>query len=461
MLKEQFNRAVQKAWDLCVHTRIEMAVGAALFTIPAAIMSYQHEGTKLGQIPLAFSELNRTVAYIENDSDEKVPPLTMFYSAVNDMVMQVFESNNAAYNNGQGTHEAFARELERRFEPRTQADAVIADYAERIPEYAGDARATLDPLLTAYNDLKPVQQALDDAWTASHTDHYKTVHKTRQNCSTNADGKRSCRTEHYTDHVYDYTTHVFRYYPENGNRAATLLNEFTAEHPDVHIPEELIKATQVSNENRDAIRDSHARANDGKEPTESEYLVLTNTWATGSNYERMTPEIYRAHSGILTMAPAWDRAKDTAETRRYRTYSRSHSGPEQFQIAEETLSHVEKFRANTAPVIVGIDKAAESTPALEAKVKRYIDVVLRNAPGDAGDLRGEIMADARAIYKANYVAGFDVNPAKWYMVAVWGVIGMMAGTGFGFGADLLVANRVARRREEELNASQNPPRFGR
>ena len=56
MLKEMFNNAVHKAWDLCVHTRIEMAVGAALFTIPAAIMSYQHEGTKLGQIPLAFHQ---------------------------------------------------------------------------------------------------------------------------------------------------------------------------------------------------------------------------------------------------------------------------------------------------------------------------------------------------------------------------------------------------------------------
>lgn len=460
MLKEQFNNAVQKAWDLCVHTRIEMAVGAVLFTLPAAIMSYQHEGTKLGQIPLAFSELNRTVAYVENDSDEKVPPLTMFYSAVNDMVMQVFEANNAAYKNDGGSNEALARELERRFEPRTQADAVIADYADRIPEYAGDARATLDPLLAAYNDLRPVQQALDDAWSESHVDHYKTVSKTRQNCSTNADGKRSCRTEHYTDRVYSYTNHTFRYYPEHGKRAAELLNEFTIEHPDVRIPEELIKATSVSNENREAIRDSRAKANDGKEPGEAEYLALTNTWATGSNYERMTPEAYRAHSGILTMAPAWDTARETAETKRYTTSFRSHSGPQQFQIAEDALGYVVSFRQNTAPVIVGIDKAAEGTPALEAKVKRYIDVVLRNAPGDASDLRGDIMHEARAIYKANYVAGFDVNPAKWYMVGVWGIIGMMAGTGVGFGADLLVANRVARRREDELDQPKTP-RFGR
>jgi hypothetical protein len=459
MLKEQFNNAVQKAWDLCVHTRIEMAVGAVLFTLPAAIMSYQHEGTKLGQIPLAFSELNRTVAYIENDSDEKVPPLTMFYSAVNDMVMQIFEANNAAYKNDGGSNEALARELERRFEPRTQADAVIADYADRIPEYAGDARATLDPLLDAYNDLRPVQEALDNAWSESHHDHYKNVRRSRRVCSS-SNGKTSCSTQYYTDRVYQYTDHKFTYNAGYGEQAADLLNDFIERHPDVRIPEELIKATSVSNDNKDAIRSSRINVNDGKEPTEAEYLALTNTWATGSNYERLTPVAYKAHSGVLTMAPAWDRAKETAETRRYRTKTRSHSGPEQFQIAEDALGYVVSFRQNTAPVIVGIDKAAEGTPALEAKVKRYIDVVLRNAPGDAADLRGDIMHEARAIYKANYVAGFDVNPAKWYMVGVWGIIGMMAGTGVGFGADLLVANRVARRREDELDQPKTP-RFGR
>ncbi len=459
MLKEQFNRAVQKAWDLCVHTRIEMAVGAALFTIPAAIMSYQHEGTKLGQIPLAFSELNRTVAYVENDSDEKVPPLTMFYSAVNDMVMQIFEANNASYLEGKRHNEAFAKELERRFAPRNQNDYMIAEYAGQIPEYARSARAELKPIIGAYNELKPVQDALDNAWDESHYDHYKSVTRSRRVCST-SNGKTSCSTQYYIDRVYQYTDHKFTYHAAYGNLAADLLNDFVERHPDVRIPEELIKATTVSNDNKDAIRSSRINVNDGKEPTEAEYLALTNTWATGSNYERMTPEVYKAHSGIITMTPAWDRAKDSAETSRYRTYSRSHSGPEQFQIAEGALDYVATFRRNTAPLVNGIDKAATGTPALEAKVKRYVDIVLRDAPGDAADLRGEIMSDARAIYKANYVAGFDVNPAKWYMVGVWGIIGMLAGTGAGFGADLLIANRVARRREEELDQPKTP-RFGR
>lgn len=466
VLKEKFQLVAGKAWDLCVHTRIEMAVGAAIIAIPAAILSYQHEGTKLGQIPLAFSEINSTVNYVENDSGETTPPLTMFYSTVNDAVMQVFEANNAAYTGGEGSNAEFASELDRRFVPRTQADYLIADYAKRVPDYARDARATLAPLLQAYNDLAPVQRALDDAWSASHIDHYKNVTRTRTVCTT-SNNKTSCRPQTYIDRVYSYTDHTFRYHPEAGALAARLLNEFAIEHLEVRIPEELIKATRISAENQESIRSSRVNVNDGKEPSNDEYLALTNTWATGSNYERMTPEAYRAHSGVLTMTPAWDKAEDTAKTRYYKTSSRSHSGPEQYQIAEEALSYVEKFRSNTAPVINGIDTAATGIPALEAKIKQYIGVALGEEPGNANALRREIMSDARDIYTSNYVAGFDVNPAKWYMVAIWGLVGMLGGTGFGFGADKLVAIRARRLREDDLRAEEQPeqpkpqPKFGR
>ena len=457
MLREKFSAAAGKAWDLCVHTRIEMVVGAVLLTAPAALMSYQHEGTKLGQIPLAFSEIDRTVSYIENDSDEKVPPLTMFYSTVNDTVMQVFEANNAAYADGEGSDAAFARALEERFIPRSTADYMIATYAARIPEYARAARAVLDPLASANDDLRAVEDSLDDAWSASHIDHYKSVSRTRRVCTSNSEGKQSCRTEHYTERVYDYTDHYFRYNAAAGNEAARLLNRFAAAHPDVRIPEELLKATAVSEENRAAIRDSRVNVNDGREPTDDEYLALTNTWATGSNYERLTPEIYGAHAGILSAAPAWDDARETARTRHYRTSFRSQGGPEQYRVAERALDHVESFRRHAAPLLGGIDHAAAAIPALERRIGDFVNVALHGTNGDSGDLRAEIMDDARAVYRNNYVAGFDVNPAKWYMVAVWAIIGALGGTAFGFGADMLVARRASQLRDRQ----QQPPRFGR
>lgn len=458
MIQDTFNRIAHKAWELCVYTKIEMAVGAALFTVPAAIMSYQHEGTKLGHIPLAFSDLGSIVTYIENDSDEKVPPLTMFYAATNDLSMQVFEANNAAYRDGNGSDTDFAYELDRRFSARSQADYEIAGHSRSIPDYAADARATLTPLTSAYAALLPVQQALDDAWSSSHIDHYRNVPKTRQVCTT-VNERRSCRTEHYTDRVYSYTDHNFRYNKDAGERAAVLLTEFMMEYPDVRIPEELIRATKVSRENYEAIRDSHALANGGEEPTDNEYPILAATWATGSNYERMTPDIYKAHSGVLTMTPAWNDAKDTARSRHYRTSFRTHSGPEQYQVANDALGYVTAFRSNTAPLVAGIDSAATDAPLLQTNVRTFIEATLNHAPGDTDELRAAIMDGARDLYKANYVAGFDVNPAKWYMVGVWGVIGALAGTGLGLGVDQLIAHRLQRRREQDGSApaSRNRP----
>ena len=445
MLQKVFNAASairhypykERAKRLILETPIEVAIGAVALGGIFGMSSFNHESAKQGQIPLAFSEISQTELYVERIGGKTIPPLTRYYSSVNDALMQVFEANNISYNTWGPAHNHFARELEYKTDRAFRIHTQLTEYAARMPELARKARESIAPMTAAARDLQPAITALDKAWDEDHDDVYRTEYYTEEECSGSGES-RSCTMVTKSRQVYDYTIHTYTYDRAQGVRAATLLQDFMRKHPSLDINEQLILAWQTNAENEWAMRESRRRMPDYKELTQADYMRLTNTWATGSTYVTLTPGIWDAHAKLGRATPQWTAAAPRARSDRYRTNSSSDAGPQSFQLAEAALSYAVKISTDVNRIDSGMAAAQSGLPALHKKILEYIAVSLDRKEGDADQLKKEILHDARALYSANYAGGFDTQPAKWGMVVLWAVLGVLAGGGLGFGADRLI-----------------------
>ncbi|MCB9991100.1 MAG: hypothetical protein H6867_06935 [Rhodospirillales bacterium] len=423
-LTERFRRLV-------LDTPIEVLIGGVLVGALAGGVAYDHEASKKGSIPVAFSEIGKTKMRFARQ-DKKVPPLTLFYSTLNDSVMQVFEASNLAYANGQGSDEAFASELEAKISYRKRYNS-ITEYAQDMPIYARDALASVAVLEQAQKDIRPAINALGKAWDEHHRNVYKTVYETKRECDT--DGK-NCRNVTTSREEYDYTVHTYNYDEDHGKRAARLLEDFIQKYPHLRIDEQLIFAGEVHENNRQAMSQSRQNTDEGQEISEDQYVDFANVWATGSNYFSLMPKVKDGHAGVNKVTPQWSAASVSANNYyRYRTYSRSDSGPKEFQIAEAALDYAASMAKNINKITTGIHYAGTALPELSQKITRYVSSVQSIGQDDPEELREEIMDMAKKLYSENYAKGFDVYPSKWGMVLLWTVLGTLAGGGAGFGVD--------------------------
>lgn len=453
-MRESFNKPASRLsfaalkrgmWDLVVNTPIEIPVGAVIVGLAAGLVSYSIESGKRGQIPLAFSEISQTRLYVEKIRGLKIPPLTVYYSSLNDLIMQVFEANNLSYTWTGGSAKHFAYELEKKVDVTARIHTQIPEYAARLPGHAVEALKPLAKLDDANMALLPVIGALKNTWDESHRDVYHTETESHQVCTTDSKGKQSCHTEITTKQVYDYTIHRYTYNARAGAQAAGLLQDFTARYPDVKIGEKLFPAWQTNAENEWAIRESRKRDTRNKALTREQYLDYTNTWATGSNYAVLTPRIDEDHAGLVQTAPEWNKAKDTARDYRYRTYRHSDPGPAEYRVSMAALDHAVREAKNIARITGGIRYAAEKAPALSEKIQDFVDISLHGKKGNPRGMASAILRDARDIYQLNFAGGFDVKPMKWETVFGWTLMGLAGGAAAGYGADRLIARRQERR----------------
>lgn len=449
-MREAFNKVrqyslKQKVVNLVLNTPVEVPVGAVIFGLAAGLVSYSLESGKRGQIPLAFSEISQTELYVEKIRGLKIPPLTRYYSAVNDVAMQVFEANNLSYSSWSGGGaNRFAYELEKKIDVTARIHTQIPEYAKKLPGYAAEALKPLAKLDEANRDLLPVIGALKNTWDESHSDVYRTVTDYHRVCTTDSKGRQSCHIETTTRQVYDYTIHKYTYDAQAGAQSARLLREFAAGHPDVEIGEKLFKAWQTNAENEWAIRESRKKMPGYAAPTQDQYLAYANTWATGSNYGALMPLVSEDHAGLAQDGPKWDRAKDTARNHRYTTYSHRDSGPAEYRVAMTALGHAVRESENIARITGGIRYAAEKVPALSENIQDFVDISLHGKKGDARGMGAAILEDARNIYRRNFAGGFDPYPAKWETVFAWTLLGLAGGAAAGYGVDRLIARRHER-----------------
>ncbi|PZP54600.1 MAG: hypothetical protein DI586_09425, partial [Micavibrio aeruginosavorus] len=377
----------QKAKELIYETPIEVFIGAAAVGMAVGTISYEHEDSKQGQIPLAFSEAGQLKKKLGWKKQE-VPPLSRFYGVTNDISMMVFEANNLGYA-WDHNHPKFAYELEKKIEPTMRIQHLITDYQPEFHKMSKDALRSIKKATDASRDIRPVIQALDNAWDDEHYARYRMETYTYSVCSSN--GKSTtCSTRVGVRPVYDHTDHYYYYHPKQGRLAAELLKDFIAKYPDIKIDEKLIRITETGAENEWAMRESRKKLSDYKPLKQEDYIRLANIWATGSNYNVFMPIAYQQHAGVAQMTPQWNKAQYTANDESYSTYARYSDGPEEFQIAEAALKYAVNMSRSINKVSGGIQYADQNLPELQQKIKQYVDCVLHGGEGNAKELRNEI-----------------------------------------------------------------------
>lgn len=442
MLSERLRKIREFPWletakQIIIETPAEVYIGAVLGLCVATAVSYQHEDAKKGQIPLGFSEISQTKLMLQLANQGDLPSLTRAYSMANDVPMQVFEASNLAYT-WDRSFKKFAYELEKKNDPSMRVHTLISDYAKQAGEVSRKALDVLSPWTSANDDLPAIIKTLDAAWEDSHRDVEKTEYYYEEECS-GSGNDRKCQNVRKSRQVYDYTIHSYEYNKKQGERAARLLKDFMAKHPDLRINEQLLLVPKTNAENEWAMRQSRKNMPGYKGLKQEDYLRYANMWATGSNYNVRASHIYNQHAALGVSASEWNTAKRTARDEKYRTYSRSDAGPEEFQIAEAAMAQASEMASNISATTNGISFAGAQIPVLSRKIKEFTDASLHGKEGNPQKLQKEVLDLARKIYQKNFPEGFDTYPAKWGMVFVWAVIGLLGGGLAGYGVDRGIA----------------------
>lgn len=423
---------------LLFETPIEVMIGVILVGAISGPLIYRNRAARAGEIPIAFSEVEQ-IRKDFNKAGKPVPPLTQFYAVNNDVPMKVFESNNIALAVGK-SHAIFATELRTRIDANFKIHPLISTYAEEMPQDADAALQSLNKLTTAEQQLPGVANAFGKVWSEWHHDVTHTRHWTTRECD--AKGK-NCHSVSHSQTVYDYTIHSYTYHADAARRAAALLNAFVANNPDLTISERLYLAGETHAENQQAIAQSMKRQLEGKTPTEDQYLKFANTWASGSNLLKYAPDIASEYGTLTAIARDWTNAANAGRdySTRYTTYSHFDSGPREYQIADAAQSHSSGIANKSHEITDGIAFSRNAVTQLDAKIKEYVGVVLDHKPGDADQLRADIMEMSRDIYQKNYENGFDVQPFKWLDVILFTMLCMALGGAAGFGVDRLLNSK--------------------
>ena len=435
LLKPATDPWYKRAWKWSRHqlfnTSAEIWIGVTLGLVLAGGLSTRHYASKAGEIPLAFSEIEQISADF-NKASQPVPALTRFYAANNDITMKVFESNNIALHINK-SHTVFAHELQTRVDASLKKHALLSEYTQVMPQDSRAALESVAKLEDATRSLPAIKAAFDNSWSYHRRDVTHTRHYTTQSCS---NGK--CTTHHHTEQVYDYSWHTYTFNQAQAQQAVRLLQNFMERNPDLSVQERLYIAKMTSAENQEAIRTSMAREFKDHAPTPEEYLKFANTWASGSNYLKYAPQAAGEYQALTNLSGALQAALGTAHDHHYRTYSRSDSGPAEYQLAETAETRTARTIDAAHGVTDGIHYSASAAPQLERMIRDYVDVVLHEKPGNANELRADIMKTARSMYDQNYENGFDVHTFKWLNVILITMLGMAAGGGLGVGADKLL-----------------------
>jgi hypothetical protein len=427
--------------ELALHTQVEILIGAALVGTLAGGIRYQHEREKQGHIPVSFSESGEIIRAFKR-SNLDVPPLTQFYTSTNEICMKVFEASNLAHTVHalmRDFNKDFARELEYKMDPSWRVHTQIPEHVERLEKNMADTFRSLQKLTEAEKKLDPITDALRQSWDDDHDDIYETETYT----VTEKDENGVEKTVEKTRQVYVHTIHTYDYDAKAGTLANALLQDFIKAYPDLKISEQLAQVTTTGADNEYAMKTSMLELNN-QMPSAEVAIQKANMWRTGSNFTLHTPVIEQKHLSLKELAPEWQKALKTSKSTRYTTYSSNDSGPKEFQIAKAALGYAVTIMGNIRGITNGIHHTHKNAPILEQKIREFIDVELHNKPGNANKLKKEIMQTARDMYSANFRGGFDTQPAKWEMVVVFTVLGMIAGAGLGFGVDQLVDHAVSK-----------------
>jgi hypothetical protein len=408
-------------------TAIEVLILGALGLGGGIYIGHDGETDRGKVIPLGFSE----VSQIERDLDREhkvMGPMARYLTGTNDLTMKIFESWNMSHEStyyGDNTNK-FARELENHMDPASKFHRYSAsDFFRKLPAQSDLALAALSEYTQARGKLAPVNAAFAQSWDDSHIAHYRTEWYTHR--WTDADGKS--HSERRTRRVYDHTRHHYDYNRAWGEVASTSLNQVLAQTSAPVLHEELRTASKTNADGEYAAEKSRKKIDKNVKLSGADYQGIADTWLTGSTLWQSRSVADAAWSRLPNDAEGWRRDKATARSDSYNTYSRSDSGPAEFQTAERALRDGSDYVAAVDEVAGAIEQTKADLPVLEHKVRELIDQELNGTKGtkSSQSLMGEIMKMSRAMYTQNFKNGFDVDPYRIWMVAIWGFAAMIGG----------------------------------
>ncbi len=436
--------------DLVLHTKIEIvAVGLVLGGASSKII-YDHYKELGAKNPVAFSEEERITRHF-NKLGQDVPPLTAYYSAINNVPMKVLEAANNGYDYRGGDLEGFASELEPTVDPGLRIHKQLSEYSAQINQLAGDALHATKDLLAAERDLVVVAKAFDKAWDDDHDDVYHTEFYDVEDCTTDSEGNQDCVTRTETREVYDYTIHTYDYDEKYGAAANRLLADFVSKYPELNIEEELYTAKMTGADNEYAIDRSLELKTGVSSREPNEYLAIVNHWAHGSNLAKYRPQINAAYSNLKVKNSQWGKAWRTAQSDRYTTYSHSDSGPKEFQIAEAAFSYARSIVRNSKNITTGIKFSKKAVPEIERLSREFIAVTLDGKDGDANQIKSDLMELSRELYDKNIEDGLELDPNEWGKAILFGLLATLASIGAGAGVDFAIDNnRTIRSKVEDM-----------
>jgi len=381
---------------------MKIAIGlGVLFTALCGFIggciSYNYTLERNSKIPLLFSELSQTKRNYAKEG-KSVPPLTLYYSYVNDIAMKVFEANNQAYKRSM-SHTTFAKELEFKMDPAFRVHAQIAELADEFPNVYAGAIASISSMLKVKTEIDSISKVMIGVWDEDHDDHYYTE------MYTTIDDKGNVST-HYRQ-VYDYTDHTFTCKKPEGYTALKSLNSLAAAYPEIDI--EVIQPYIISTgvENEDAISGWASKDRTLVSSDEALKKVTENFNNTNASYYRndiqqgykdlINDKLTKYMLSLLTVKP-------TSYT--YRTSSHSHPGPREFQIWKETYNQMRNISSTIDIVTCPIQESYQMVRDLRSDISQYIGVVLDGKKGKSpGDLRSEILKKATLLYSENHSHG--------------------------------------------------------
>ncbi len=402
---------------------------------------------------LGFSEISQ----IKDNAaaqEKEVDSFTLYHAGLNDTIMKVLETWNHSFAFSKSAGEAyenFATRLHNRMSSHEYTYGFktitprhnLADFLETVPLDAQAALKELAPFSQVANGIRGVNGNFARSWDEKHDDNYHSEMRTRQVSHTDSKGNTTYSTETYWVDVYDDTDHYFTYHKKAGEAASQSLDALVAQFKDLSININMMMAAKVGEENRDAIMESREKEKDIEEMTEADIVRIANTWRFGSNLHRNRGTFRDPLATMKKDAPKWRAAKATAKTVHYNTTSRSHSGPREFQLAESALAHGQSLEKSLRDAIQPIQYAQGRIPGLKAKIDKYVDDVLYGRVEDKGEIKKqayEIRDTVIDLYEKSFHGGFTMEKYRGWMVAIYGVLGLLVGGAAGFGLDRLGNN---------------------
>jgi len=437
MCKEKVWQAADKVRTLFRDTSLEIAVVAAVGMAIAGGISTRYEQARTKLVPISFSEIHQ----LEDNATAKgdrIGELSEFYAKLWDSNSKIYESHNFSWKNatlGNNT-KTFAKELETHIDPALKIHKYnLAMILDELPALGTAALKKLKDLKRAYVDISQVNSALDDAWSESHVDHYRTETYTDTETYRDSDGNSHTRTVTKTRRVYDHTTHSYRYDNQSGEAAIDNFRKFLEENPNLVWPEELARVTKTKADGEYAAESSRKKKGVPSRLSPEELVKLANEWNPSSTYSQNRTGIISSFSQTPQHAIAWAKNEPNSHSTSYNTGSHFDSGPTEFRVAEAALANGRKLEKKAGQILNGIEQVIVEAESQRALIDKFIGCALDGEGGKPSRLKSEILSRANKWQRANFSGAEDSDRFRALMVLLWTVLGGLAGAGLGYGVD--------------------------